>query len=332
MVLAISSSQWNKTFSSYCRRTLRKDTVLNRKSPLCNVIVFASSEVIYTWHAQHVIYISTKPSRTLWVMNISQTQWVTYVNQWVIYRPRLGSQDGDPLHFDIQNRGICQIRTETWNVTGWQRCIGCLICWRSLSAKKPLFIGLFCRKWTLKIRHHTHVRQPCSVRCAWWSCSPARTLAACVRCQDDIRSTTDQNVRFHKNQFDGTYDMIYIHICMCVCIYIYIYIYTYIYICIYIYIYIYIYTNINVYTYIHMYVCIYIYVFVYVYIFIYKRIYAYIYAYLHICIHICIYVYIYIYIYVYIYVYIYIYMHIYIYIYIYSFVYIYIYIYAYIYI
>jgi len=31
---------------------------------------------------------------------------------------------------------------------------------RSLSAKEPLIIGLFCGKWPVKIRHPTHLRHP----------------------------------------------------------------------------------------------------------------------------------------------------------------------------
>jgi len=39
--------------------------------------------------------------------------------------------------------------------TGWRRLIGCLKL-QVISAKEPLIIGLFCRKWPVKIRHLTY--------------------------------------------------------------------------------------------------------------------------------------------------------------------------------
>ena len=45
----------------------------------------------------------------------------------------------------------CITRMNT-HTTGWRRPIGCLES-QSFSAKEPLIIGLFCRKWPIKIRH-----------------------------------------------------------------------------------------------------------------------------------------------------------------------------------
>jgi len=45
--------------------------------------------------------------------------------------------------------------------TGWSRPIDALSC-RSLSAKEPLIIGLFCGKWPIKVRHPMGLRHPVS--------------------------------------------------------------------------------------------------------------------------------------------------------------------------
>jgi len=47
---------------------------------------------------------------------------------------------------------------------GWRKPIGCLSC-RSISAKKPLIIGLFCGKWPVNIRHPMTLRQHSTMSC-----------------------------------------------------------------------------------------------------------------------------------------------------------------------
>jgi len=51
----------------------------------------------------------------------------------------------------------------------WRRCIRCLSC-RSLSAKEPLIVELFCGKWPLKMKQPMDVRHPVflsHVTCEW---------------------------------------------------------------------------------------------------------------------------------------------------------------------
>ena len=47
---------------------------------------------------------------------------------------------------------------------GWRRCMNALNC-RSLFAKEPLIIGLFCGKWPMKMRHPMTLRHSVLVMC-----------------------------------------------------------------------------------------------------------------------------------------------------------------------
>jgi len=70
-------------------------------------------------------------------------------------------------NFIVTNASFC-----TWVEKGYQRCPGCLTSCRSLSAKEPLIVGLFCGKIIYKHCHLVHPNLLVSVtwltgKCNW---------------------------------------------------------------------------------------------------------------------------------------------------------------------
>jgi len=115
--------------------------------------------------------------------------------------------------------------------------------WRSIFAKEPLIIGLFCGKWLVKIRRLMIFRHPVALCCSVlyvFNCV-AVFLSGKLRANSDALP----DVRKYILRYVRMYIYIYIYIrYVRMYIYIYIYIYVYIYICTYIYIYICMYISI----------------------------------------------------------------------------------------
>ena len=124
----------NQTHTTWSTASRREDSV--RAARCCA-----------TWHA-HRPYTHTHTHETF-AKYFSWALLVEYENYFYYFKKRCST--------------LC-VGCLCWNPTdsrsrycvlyiGWRKCIGCLIRCRSLFAKEPLIIGLFCGKWPVKIRH-----------------------------------------------------------------------------------------------------------------------------------------------------------------------------------
>jgi len=151
------------------------------------------------------------------------------------------------------------------------------------SQKKPLIIGLFCRKWPMKIRHPVTLRHPVHIfyidmyiyRNTYICIHTYRTHASCkILIGHFLQKSPIISGFFAKNDLHfiwGGSSKCCIYVYICICIHMCMYMYVYVYICVYIYIciqhlleapqisYMRCVCSICIYTY----VCIYIYIYIY---------------------------------------------------------------------